>query len=232
MRVLCVLTSNSQLGKTGAKTGFWIEEFAAPYYALTNHGVEVTLATPKGGMPPIDPKSDLPENQLEATKRFHEDEALQTLLKHTTPLSKINAEEFDAIFFPGGHGPLWDLHSDADSIRLVEEFYNSGKPVGAVCHGPTALLNARKSNGEPLVKGHKVTSFSNEEEEAMELTKVVPHSIETRMKELGGHYVKGESWSDFSVRDGLLITGQNPASSVSTAEELLKALGQQSRKAA
>lgn len=224
MRVLIVLTSHSELGNTGEKTGFWIEEFAAPYYTFYDAGAEITLASPRGGQPPIDPKSDAPENQTEATRRFKADEELQQLLANTRKLSEVSAEDFDAVFFPGGHGPLWDLSSDPDSIRLIEAFWKSKKPVAAVCHAPAVLLNARAENGEPLVKGRKVTGFTNSEEAAVQLTDVVPFLLEDELRQKGGDYSKKDDWAVHIVTDGLLITGQNPASSEAAADQLLKLL--------
>jgi putative intracellular protease/amidase len=226
MNVLFVLTSHDQLGNTGHKTGFWIEEFAAPYYILFDAGVNVTLASPKGGQPPIDPKSAAPENQTEATKRFEKDEALQQKLSLTLKLSDVSAEEYDAIFYPGGHGPMWDLSSDPDSIRMVETFYKAGKPVAAVCHGPVVLVNAKNENGAPLVEGKKVTGFTNTEEAAVQLTEVVPFLLEDELKNKGGHYSKKEDWASYIVTDGNLITGQNPASSEEAAKKLLSILQQ------
>jgi putative intracellular protease/amidase len=224
MKVLFVLTSHEDLGNTGKKTGFWVEEFAAPYYLLLDAGVDVTLASPKGGQPPIDPKSAEPEAQTAATKRFDQDPATQQRLAHTLPLHQMAADDFDAIFYPGGHGPLWDLSVDPDSIALIEAFYKQQKPVAAVCHGPAVLAPARTPEGEPLVKGRKVTGFTNSEEEAVQLTHIVPFLVEDRLKELGGHYSKAADWQPYVVRDGLLITGQNPASSEPAAEELLRIL--------
>jgi putative intracellular protease/amidase len=224
MKVLIVLTSHDQLGNTGKKTGFWIEEFAAPYYVLAEAGVQVTLASPKGGQPPIDPKSAEPDAQTEATKRFEKDEALKQQLANTKKLSEINAEDFDAVFFPGGHGPLWDLSSDEHSIRLIEKFWSANKPVAAVCHAPAVLLNAKKENGEPLVKGKHVTGFTNTEEEAVQLTNVVPFLLENELKKHGGIYSKKEDWASYVVKEGLLITGQNPASSEEAAHQLLQLL--------
>lgn len=224
MKVLIVLTSHSELGNTGKKTGFWIEEFAAPYYKLKDAGVDVTLASPKGGQPPIDPKSAEPANQTEATRRFNEDKELQQLLSNTKKLSEISADDFDAVFFPGGHGPLWDLSGDANSIRLIENFWRSKKPVAAVCHAPAVLLNAKDENGEPLVKGKRVTGFTNSEEDAVQLTDVVPFLLEDELKKKGGDYSKKEDWASYVITDGLLITGQNPASSEEAAEKLLDLL--------
>ncbi|AKQ45003.1 dimethylallyltransferase [Rufibacter radiotolerans] len=224
MKVLFVLTSHDQLGDTGKKTGFWIEEFAAPYYVMADAGVDVTLASPKGGQPPIDPKSSEPDAQTDATKRFNEDKALQEKLAHTHKLSEVKAEDYDAVFYPGGHGPLWDLTTDRDSISLIEAFSKQNKPVAAVCHGPAVLTHAKGANGEPLVKGKKVTGFTNTEEEAVQLTNVVPFLLEDKLKELGGVYSKGPDWGSYIVKDGLLLTGQNPGSSEEAAHELLKML--------
>lgn len=224
MKVLIVLTSHSELGNTGKKTGFWIEEFAAPYYKLKDAGVDLTLASPKGGQPPIDPKSAEPENQTEATRRFNEDKELQQLLSNTKKLSEVSADDFDAVFFPGGHGPLWDLSGDANSIRLIENFWKSKKPVAAVCHAPAVLLNVKDENGEPLVKGKRVTGFTNSEEDAVQLTDVVPFLLEDELKNKGGNYSKKEDWASYVIADGLLITGQNPASSGEAAEKLLDLL--------
>lgn len=224
MKILIVLTSHSELGNTGHKTGFWIEEFAAPYYVFSDAGAEIVLASPQGGQPPIDPKSDAPESQTEATKRFKTDASLQQKLANTIKLSEVSAEEFDAVFYPGGHGPLWDLTTNQDSIKLIEEFWKANKPVAAVCHAPSVLLNVKDSNGEPLVKGKKVTGFTNTEEEAIQLTDVVPFLLEDELKNKGGIYSKKEDWASYIIKDGLLITGQNPASSEAAAEELLKLL--------
>jgi len=226
MKILIVLTSHSELGNTGEKTGFWIEEFAAPYYVLKEAGAEIVLASPKGGQPPIDPKSDAPDAQTEATKRFKADKDLQQLLANTKKLSEVSADEFDAVFYPGGHGPLWDLATDQKSIKLIEDFWQTGKPVAAVCHAPAVLLNVKDVNGEPLVKGKKVTGFANTEEEAVQLTDVVPFLLEDELKAKGGIYSKKEDWASYTVQDGYLITGQNPASSEAAAEQLLKLLQQ------
>ncbi len=224
MHVLIVLTSHSDLGSTGKKTGFWIEEFAAPYYTLADAGAQITLASPKGGQPPIDPKSEAPESQTEATRRFNEDKELQDLLAHTKKLSDVSAKDFDAVFFPGGHGPLWDLTNDKNSIELIQEFWKAKKPVAAVCHAPSVLLNVKNENGEPLVKNKKVTGFTNTEEEAVQLTDVVPFLLEDELKSKGGIYSKKEDWASYVVTDGLLITGQNPASSEEAARKLLDLL--------
>ena len=224
MNVLFVLTSHDKLGNTGKKTGFWIEEFASPYYYLADKGVEVTLASPAGGQPPIDPSSDKPENQTEATIRFKADKALQEKLSRTVPLADVSAQDFDAVFYPGGHGPLWDLAESEDSVTLIESFYGMEKPVSFVCHAPAALKNVRNEDGEPLVKGKKVTGFTNTEEELVQLTDVVPFLVEDMLKEKGGIYSKVGDFEPYALEDGLLITGQNPASSEKVAELLLNQL--------
>jgi putative intracellular protease/amidase len=231
MKVLFVLTSHDELGNTGKKTGFWVEEFAAPYYVLLDAGVDVTLASPKGGQPPIDPKSAEPDAQTAATKRFDRDKVTQERLANTLRLAEVRADDYEAIFYPGGHGPLWDLSVDADSIALIEAFYKQQKPVAAVCHGPAALAPARTPAGEPLVSGKKVTGFTNSEEEAVQLTHIVPFLVEDRLKELGAHFSKGPDWQPYVVRDGLLITGQNPASSEPAAQELLRILQEETANA-
>ena len=225
--VLFVLTSHSELGDTGQKTGFWIEEFAAPYYALADKGVNVTLASPKGGQPPIDPKSSEPSFSTPATERFNGDSALKAKLAVTTELSKVNAADFDAVFYPGGHGPLWDLATNEDSLRLISDTIAAQKPVAAVCHAPVVLINAVNADADktPLVAGKRVTGFSNSEEEAVQLTKVVPILVEDGLKAKGGLYEKGADWAPFVLEDGLLITGQNPASSEAVAHKLLARLG-------
>lgn len=220
-KILFVVTSHDQLGNTGKKTGIWIEEFAAPYYALTDQGVEVTIASPKGGQAPIDPKSTLPENSTEATKRFYADKATQSKLSKTVVLSKVSQEGYDAVFYPGGHGPMWDLSEDQQSARLIESFYRNDKPIAFVCHAPAALKNVKDSNGEPLIKGKNVTGFTNTEEEAVQLTHVVPFLLEDMLKGKGGNYQKAGDWQPFAVTDGLLITGQNPASAVLVTEKLM-----------
>ena len=224
MNVLFVLTSHDKLGNTGKKTGFWIEEFASPYYYLTDKGVEVTLASPAGGQPPIDPSSDKPENQTEATIRFKADKALQEKLSRTVPLADVSAQDFDAVFYPGGHGPLWDLAESEDSVTLIENFYGMEKPVSFVCHALAALKNVKNEDGEPLVKGKKVTGFTNTEEELVQLTDVVPFLVEDMLKEKGGIYSKVGDFEPYALEDGLLITGQNPASSEKVAELLLNQL--------
>jgi putative intracellular protease/amidase len=228
MRILMVLTSHDQLGNTGRKTGFWLEEFAAPYFVFRDAGADLTLASPKGGQPPIDPKSDLPENQTAAMARFKKDKDAQTALAHTVKLSDMKAEDFDTIFYVGGHGPMWDLVDNPDSIALIESFYNSGKPVAAVCHSP-AVFHRVMHNGAPIVRGKRVTGFTNGEEEAVHLTKVVPFLVEDELKRIGGRYEKAADWESFAVVDGRVVTGQNPASSTAAAQALLKLL---SRKAA
>ncbi|PSL43135.1 putative intracellular protease/amidase [Chitinophaga niastensis] len=224
MKVLIVLTSHSELGNTGHKTGFWIEEFAAPYYVLADAGAEVTIASPKGGQPPIDPKSELPDFQTAATKRFDQDDTLKKKLANTAKLNEVNAADYDAVFYPGGHGPLWDLANDPSSIALIETFYKQHKPVAFVCHAPGALIKVKGPNGEPLVKGKEVTGFSNTEEEAVQLTNVVPFLLEDELKKEGGIYSKGPDWQPYALKDGLLITGQNPASSEEVAKILLETL--------
>ncbi|MBS0029845.1 type 1 glutamine amidotransferase domain-containing protein [Chitinophaga sp. 22321] len=224
MQVLIVLTSHSELGNTGHKTGFWVEEFAAPYYVLADAGVEVTLASPGGGQPPIDPKSELAEFQTAATTRFKQDEALQKKLANTVKLNEVRADDYDGVFYPGGHGPLWDLATDPSSIALIEAFYQQHKPVAFVCHAPAALVKVKGPDGEPLVKGKEVTGFSDSEEEAVQLTNVVPFLLEDELKKLGGIYSKGKDWHSYALKDGLLITGQNPASSAEVAKILIETL--------
>jgi putative intracellular protease/amidase len=224
MKVLIVLTSHSELGNTGVKTGFWIEEFAAPYYVMADAGVELTIASPKGGQPPIDPKSELPDAQTPATKRFNEDPELKKKLANTVKLSEVNQTFYDAVFYPGGHGPLWDLTNDSTSISLIEDFYKYRKPVVFVCHAPASLIKVKAPDGEPLVKGKEVTGFSNTEEDAVKLTKVVPFLLEDELKKLGANYSKGPDWGSHVIKDGLLITGQNPASSEEAAKLLLKTI--------
>jgi putative intracellular protease/amidase len=222
MKILIVLTSHDQLGDTGKKTGFWLEEFVAPYYVLKDAGATITLASPKGDRPPLDPKSELPENQTELTKRFRIDTAAQAELAHTKKLADVSADDFDAVFYPGGHGPMWDIANNATSIALIEAFVKADKPVGAVCHAPSALINVRGKDGEYLIKSRRVTGFSDAEEEAVGLTAVVPFLLEDRLKERGGVYSKGANWAPYVQVDGKLVTGQNPASSGPAAEELLK----------
>ncbi len=224
MKILIVLTSHSELGKTGQKTGFWIEEFAAPYYALADAGAIITIASPAGGQPPVDPKSEAADAQTPATKRFYKDNEVIDKVAYSLKLSNIDPQDYDAVFYPGGHGPLWDLANDKFSIKLIEDFYNTQKPVAFVCHAPAALINVKAENGHPLVKGKKVTGFSDTEEEAVGLTKVVPFLLEEALKKLGANYSKGADWASFTQQDGLLITGQNPASSEAVAKLLLKTL--------
>src|SRR4051812_47561175 len=230
MKILMVLTSHDRLGDTGKKTGFWLEEFAAPYYAFLDAGAAVTVVSPKGGQPPLDPKSDDPDSQTEATLCFKNDPAAQAVLADTGRLAEVRAEDFDAIFYPGGHGPLWDLAEDRNSIALIEDFYKSGKPVAAVCHGPAVLRHA-KLDGQPIVKGKRVTGFTNSEEEAVQLTKVVPFLVEDELKRLGGLFEKAADWQSFAITDGRLITGQNPASSTAGAQALVKLLSEMQPKA-
>ncbi|MBK6511258.1 MAG: type 1 glutamine amidotransferase domain-containing protein [Haliea sp.] len=224
MKILVVLTSHDQLGDTGQKTGFWLEELAAPYYLMKDAGAAITLASPKGGQPPLDPKSDLPENQTDSTKRFQSDNSAQTVLANTKKLADMRADDFDAIFYPGGHGPMWDLPDNAVSIALIEAFVKAGKPVAAVCHAPAALFNVHTADGQYLVTGKRVTGFTNEEEEAVGLTKIVPFLLENRLKERGGIYQKTSNWAPYVQVDGKLVTGQNPASSAPAAEALLNLL--------
>jgi putative intracellular protease/amidase len=225
MKIVMVLTSHDQLGNTGRKTGFWLEEFAAPYFVFRDAGVELTLASPRGGQPPVDPKSDLPENQTPAMGRFKHDHAAQKTLAHTVRLADLRAENFDTVFYVGGHGPMWDLAESTDSIALIESFYNSEKPVALVCHSP-GVLHRVTYKGAPIVKGKRVTGFTNDEEEEVHLTNVVPFLVENELKRLGGIFEKAPNWQPFSVVDGRLITGQNPASSTVAAQALLKMVGQ------
>jgi putative intracellular protease/amidase len=220
MKILMVLTSHDILGNTGRKTGFWLEEFASPYYVFTDAGVEVTVASPKGGQPPIDPKSDDPDNQTPAQTRFKADKDALTVLANTVRLDSVSAKDYDAIFYSGGHGPMWDLAEDPVSIKLIESFYDSGKPVTAVCHAPGVLRHV-KYKGEPLVKGKHVTGFTNGEEEEVQLTKVVPFLVEDELMRLGAIFEKKANWQVFTITDGRLITGQNPPSSEATAKALL-----------
>lgn len=224
MKILMVLTSHAELGNTGKKTGFWLEEFAAPYYVFKDAGVDLTLASPLGGQPPLDPKSDEPDSQTEATRRFKADIPAQDALAHSVKLSSVSAETFDAVFYPGGHGPLWDLAEDADSINLIETLYAADKIVAAVCHAPGVLRHTKAANGSPLVKGKQVTGFSNTEEAAAQLTDVVPFLVEDALGENGGIYSKAADWQPHVVADGNLITGQNPASSEAAAHEVLRQL--------
>lgn len=217
-----MLTSLDKLGDTGHKTGFWLGEFAAPYYVLSDAGVDITPASSAGGKPPIDPSSEAPGAQTEATNRYNDDKDLQEKLSQTVKLSEVKADDYDAVFYPGGHGTLCDLTNNEDSIRLIEEFAKQKKPIAAVCHAPAVLAKVKDGDGEPLVKGKNVTGFTNSEEEAVNLTEVVPFLLEDKLKELGGQYSKVDDWQPHIVRDGILITGQNPASSEGAAEELLR----------
>ncbi|MGE0012937.1 MAG: type 1 glutamine amidotransferase domain-containing protein [Azoarcus sp.] len=224
MNILMVLTSHDSLGSTGEKTGFWLEEFAAPYYTFKEAGANLTLASPLGGQPPLDPKSDDPASETEATRRFKADPAALRELANTRPLDCVSAADFDAVFYPGGHGPLWDLAEDPTSIKLIEDMLAAGKPVAAVCHAPGVLRHPKTTAGVPVVQGKKVTGFTNTEEEAVGLTKVVPFLVEDMLKENGGLYAKAADWQPYVVTDGLLISGQNPASSEPAAKALLKLL--------
>lgn len=223
MKVLMVLTSHNELGDTGKKTGFWVEEFAATYYVLADADVDITIASPKGGQPPIDPSSTTKDAQTEATRRFDGDKELQEKLAHSKKLEDIDANDFDAVFYPGGHGPLWDLANDLKSIDLIENFNDKKKPIAFVCHAPAALANVEE-NKEPLVRGKNVTGFTNSEEEAVGLSEVVPFKVEDKMNQLGANYSKADDWNEYVMVDGNLITGQNPASSEKAAQELLKML--------
>ncbi|WP_136526131.1 type 1 glutamine amidotransferase domain-containing protein [Geomonas ferrireducens] len=224
MKILMVVTSHDKLGDTGEQTGFWLEELAAPYYVFHDAGASVTIASPRGGMPPVDPKSNLPENETEATMRFKDDQAAQDDLAHSKRLREVSVNDFDAIFYPGGHGPLWDLALDTDSIALIEAFVRADKPVGAVCHAPAVLADVKGTDGDFLVKGRHVTGFTNAEEEAVGLTDVVPFLLEDRLKQRGATFRSGGDWAPHVEVDGKLVTGQNPASSAPAAEALLKLL--------
>ena len=224
MKILMVLTSHDTLGDTGLKTGFWLEEFAAPFYVFKDRNCEVTLASPQGGAPPLDPKSDAPDSQTAVTQRFRSDTEAQKQLACTLRLDALNLADFDAVFYPGGHGPLWDLAEDKQSIALIEESLRAGKPLGLVCHAPGVLRHAKGADGAPLVKGKRVTGFSNTEEEAVQLTKVVPFLVEDMLKGNAGLYSKGDDWTSHIEIDGNLITGQNPASSTAAAEAIIRLL--------
>ncbi|WP_329740411.1 type 1 glutamine amidotransferase domain-containing protein [Dyella sp. A6] len=224
MKILVVLTSHDQLGDTGEKTGFWLEELAAPYYAFIDAGAELTLASPKGGQPPLDPRSDDPAFQTDSTRRFKADAVATQALAHTRKLADVSMQDFDAVFYPGGHGPLWDLAEDKVSIALIENAMAAGKPVGAVCHAPGVLRHVKAADGSPLVSGKTVTGFSNTEEDAVGLTKVVPFLVEDMLKANGGNYSKAADWQSYVQTDGLLVTGQNPSSSEAAAKALLKLL--------
>lgn len=222
MKVLMVLTSHDQLGDTGMKTGFWLEEFAAPYYVFKDAGADVVVASPAGGQPPLDPKSDLPEFQTELTHRFKADADAQRVLASTVKLDSVSHDEFDTVFYPGGHGPLWDLAESQKSINLIESFERANKPIGFVCHAPGVLRHVKTADGQPFVKGRRVTGFTNGEEEDVQLTNVVPFLIEDEFKRQGALYEKIENWAPFVLVDGKLVTGQNPASSEEAAKALLK----------
>jgi len=224
MKILMVLTSHDQLGDTGKKTGFWLEELAAPYYTFVDAGAEVVLASPAGGQPPLDPKSNEPDAQTETTKRFEADEVAMQALANTHKLSEVLNQDFDAVFYPGGHGPLWDLATDKNSISLIEQTLQADKPVALVCHAPGVLRDVKDAEGRSIVEGKIVTGFSNTEEDGVGLTDIVPFLVEDMLKEKGGKYSKAEDWQVYVQQDGLLITGQNPASSAATAEALLKLL--------
>jgi len=224
MNILMVLTSHDTLGKTAKKTGFWLEELAAPYYTFVDAGADVTLASPKGGQPPLDPKSSEADAQTETTRRFEADTSAMQALANTRKLSEISIADFDAVFYPGGHGPLWDLAEDQTSISLIEQTLQANKPLALVCHAPGVLRHVKSTDDQPIVKGKSVTGFSNTEEAAVGLTEIVPFLVEDMLRENGGHYSKAEDWQVHVQQDGLLITGQNPASSAATAEALLKLL--------
>ena len=224
MKILMVLTSHSRLGNTGEKTGFWLEEFAAPYYTFKDAGATITLTSPLGGQPPLDPKSDIPETQTEDTQRFKNDPAAQKILAHTLKLGEVSASDFDAVFYPGGHGPLWDLAEDPSSIALIEATLAAGKPIALVCHAPGVLRRVKATNGQSVVQGKTVTGFTNTEEQAAGLTEIVPFLVEDMLKKNGGDYSKAADWKPYVVQDGQLITGQNPASSAPAAKELLQQL--------
>ena len=224
MKILIVLTSHDKLGNTGKKTGFWLEEFTTPYYVLKDAGAEIALASPKGGEPPVDPISDLPENLTLSTKRFHEDRAAQTELANTRQLADVSESDFDTVFYPGGHGPMWDMPDNTASIALIEAFAKRGKPIVAVCHAPIALVNVRGKDCDYLIRGKRVTGFSNDEEDAVGCGEVVPYLLEDRLKERGAIYSKTDNWAPYVQVDGRLITGQNPASAGPAAEALLKLL--------
>jgi len=226
MRIVMVLTSHSELGNTGEKTGFWLEEFAAPYYAFVDAGVEVVIAAPEPSEPPVDPRSQAPENQTEATERFQQDAAAQAKLAHPSPLEQVSVTDTDALFFPGGHGPMWDLATSDATTQLVEDYYAQGKVIGAVCHGPAALVNAKTPQGDSILKGKKLTAFTNTEERAVQLDQVVPFALETRLRELGGEFSRAQTFQPHVVTDGTLVTGQNPPSSAATALGVVKLLNQ------
>ncbi|WP_166268798.1 type 1 glutamine amidotransferase domain-containing protein [Marinobacter caseinilyticus] len=225
MKILMILTSHDEMGDTGHKTGFWLDEFTAPYYVFKDAGADITLASPKGGQPPVDPNSEAEDALTDTTRRFRDDDAAQSALASTVKLSDVRTDDFDAFFYPGGHGPLWDLTNDSLSVALIENAVRQDKVVGAVCHGPAVFRDARNSDGQPLVSGRKVTGFTNTEEDAVQLTNVVPFLVEDMLKSKGGQYSRGDDWASYVVTDGKLITGQNPSSSEASAEAVLKALG-------
>ena len=224
MNILMVLTSHDQLGNTGKKTGFWLEEFAAPYYVFKDAGANITVVSPAGGQPPLDPSSDTPDAQTDDTRRFKADAAAQAVLAHTDKLSGVQGADFDALFYPGGHGPLWDLTESADSIKLIESMAAADKTIAAVCHAPGVFKSVKAADGSPLVKGKKVTGFTNTEEAAVKLTDIVPFLVEDMLTKNGGMYSKGADWQSYVVTDGKLITGQNPASSAAAAKAVLQQL--------
>ncbi len=224
MKILMILTSHDTLGDTGRKTGFWLEELAAPYYIFKDAGAAITLASPKGGQPPLDPKSNEPDSQTDDTRRFEADDEAKAALASTVKLADVSATDFDTVFYPGGHGPLWDLAEDALSIDLIETMLAAGKPVALVCHAPGVLRHVKTADGRPLVEGKKVTGFANSEEDAVGLTDVVPFLVEDELTAKGGVYSRGPDWGSYVVQDGLLITGQNPGSSAAAARALLDAL--------
>jgi len=226
MKILLILTSHNQLGNTGQKTGFWLEEFATPFYIFKDANADVTLASPDGGQPPVDPKSDEPDFHTEATDRFKRDSDAQAALANTSKLSDISPDDYDAVFYAGGHGPLWDLAEDRHSIALIETMYASGKPVAAVCHAPAVLRHTKAPDGTPLVKGKSVTGFSNAEEDAVQLSEVVPFLLEDELKAQGANYSKTGDWQPYAITDGNLITGQNPASSDPVAKAVLARINQ------
>ena len=225
MLILMIVTSHDKMGDTGHKTGIWLEELAAPYFRFRDAGADITLASPKGGQPPLDPNSQVPDALTEATKRFEGDEEAQKAFANTVTLDGLKADDYDALFYPGGHGPLWDLATDVKSIALIEAFVAQDKPVAAVCHGPAAFVNAKTKDGKPLVAGKKVTGFTNDEEKAVGLEKVVPLLIEDEFTKQGGLYERADMWASHAAVDGKLVTGQNPASSDAAADEVIKLLG-------
>lgn len=222
MKILIILTSHDQLGDTGQKTGFWLEEFASPYYVFKDAKADISIASPQGGQPPLDPKSDEPDFHTDATRRFQSDANAQAVLANTLKLSEVSAGDYDAVFYPGGHGPLWDLAEDRNSIDLIETMYAAGKPVAAVCHAPAIFRHTKNTDGTAIISGKKVTGFSNTEEEAVQLTKIVPFLLEDELKAKGANYSKGEDWHPYAITDGNLITGQNPASSELAARAILE----------